>query len=512
MTIAVNANSKRVIGKRSPMLYGHFIEHFHRQIYDGIFDPSSPLSDEDGFRTDIIEAMRRIKVPVLRWPGGCFVSSYHWKDAVGPVRQPLFDKAWRVEDPNTFGTDEYIRLCAKIGCEPYICTNAGTGTPEEMSDWVEYCNLENEGRYAKQRIANGYEKPYKVKYWSIGNENYGHWEIGAKSADEWGRLVRESAKMMRHVDPEAQLSAAALTDLDWNINLLKNCGQYLDWISIHQYWDMMAEVNEPASYEECMAFTKNIARSVDEVRGILTAMGLEDSIKIAFDEWNLRSWHHPNVHTIRLGVDRNDYLSPRDKNDVNTTYTMADAVFSACFLNAMNRNCDLVGMANFAPILNTRGCIYSYDTGIVLRSTYHVFDLYVNYLGDTVVDLWTEEKLPTMCVLDKNGRETVVEALDLLATKWSDRQGMAVAAVNKQTTAAQEITLWTDGMESDEEREKTGAQVILYTVEGAGPDSYNDRDREEVRIEQKSLGAFRRGMQIELAPHSVNVIQIIPAS
>ncbi|MDE6388690.1 MAG: alpha-N-arabinofuranosidase [Lachnospiraceae bacterium] len=501
MTISVNINDKRITGKRDIMLYGHFIEHFHRQIYDGIFDPGNPLSDEDGFRTDIIEAMKKIKVPVLRWPGGCFVSSYHWKDAVGAERKPLFDKAWRVEDPNTFGTDEYIKLCRKIGCEPYICTNAGTGTPEEMSDWVEYCNLDHEGQYAKQRIANGFEEPYDVKYWSIGNENYGYWEIGAKSADEWGRLVRESAKMMMHVDAGAQLSAAALSDIDWNVNLLKNCGQYLDWISIHQYWDMMAEVNAPASYEECMAFTKDIARSVDEVRGILTAMKLEDKIKIAFDEWNLRSWHHPNVHTIRQGVNAEDYVEPRDKNDDNSTYTMADAVFTACFLNAMNRNCDIVGMANFAPILNTRGCIYSYDKGIVLRTTYHVFDLYVNYLGDTVIDLWAKDGIPAMNVHSKSGDEVSVDTLDLLAAKWSDREGISLAAVNKHASESQSIAL---------DYEADNAEITMYSVIGKSVDSYNDRDRNDVGIQEKKLGRFSRDMHVELAPHSVNVIQIIP--
>lgn len=501
MTISININDKRITGKRSSMLYGHFIEHFHRQIYDGIYDPGNPLSDEDGFRADIIEAMKKIKVPVLRWPGGCFVSSYHWKDAVGDKRKPMFDKAWRVEDPNTFGTDEYIKLCRKVGCEPYICTNAGTGTPEEMSDWVEYCNLDSEGKYAKWRITNGYEKAYNVKYWSIGNENYGHWEIGAKSADEWGRLVRESAKMIMHVDAGAQLSAAALADIDWNINLLKNCGQYLDWISIHQYWDMMPEVNQPATYEECMAFTKDIARSVDDVRGILTAMRLEDKIKIAFDEWNLRSWHHPNVHTIKQGMYKEDYVTPRDKNDDNSTYTMADAVFAACFLNAMNRNCDIVGMANFAPILNTRGCIYSYDKGIVLRSTYHVFDLYVNYLGDTILDLWSEDGIPTMNVNSKSGDKTVVDTLDILATSWSDRAGIALAAVNKHAFESQSISL---------NYEAEGAEVAIYSITGKSKDSYNDRDWNEVIIEEKKIGAFRKGMQVELAPHSVNVIQIIP--
>ena len=164
---------------------------------------------------------------------------------------------------------------------------------------------------------------------------------------------------------------------------------------------------------------------------MLAAMKLDKKIRIAFDEWNLRSWHHPNVHTVRQGTGKEEYITPRDKNDDNSMYTMADAVFTACFLSAMNRNCDIVGMANFAPILNTRGCIYSYPEGIVLRSTYHVFDLYVNYLGDTVVDLWTPDSVPGMHVTGKNGQETDVETLDLLATTWSDRAGTALAVVNK---------------------------------------------------------------------------------
>jgi len=496
--IEVFVEPKRVIGKRDKKIYGHFIEHFHRQIYDGIYDPESPLSDEDGFRTDIIEAMKKIKVPILRWPGGCFVSSYHWKDAVGENRKSLFDKAWRVEDPNTFGTDEYIKFCEKIGCEPYICTNAGTGTAEEMSDWVEYCNLENEGQYAKWRIENGNPAPYKVKYWSIGNENYGHWEIGAKSAEEWGLLVREAAKMIKHVDPTAELSAAALPDLEWNINLLKNCGDFLDWISIHEYWDMLPEKNDLATYEQSMAYTKNIDHAVAEVRGLLKAMKLDKKIKIAFDEWNLRSWHHPNVHTIEQGVDKKDYVDPRDKNDDNSQYTMTDAVFTACFLNAMNRNCDIVGMANFAPILNTRGCIYSYDEGIVLRTTYHVFDLYVNYLGDTIIDIWTDEP-PIFKVDSKEGEQIKLESIDLLATKWSDQDGIAVAAVNKDPLESQLLNLSINGDYN---------KIKLFTISGEDKDSYNDIDKNEVEIIETDLGKTRGDLKIELKPHSVNVIQL----
>lgn len=494
----LHVNRKRRLGQRDPMIYGHFIEHFHRQIYGGIYDPENPLSDEDGLRTDVLDAMRHIKVPVLRWPGGCFVSSYHWKDAVGEKRTPFFDKAWRVEDPNTFGTDEYVNMCRKIGCESYICTNAGTGTAEEMSDWVEYCNLENEGQYARWRIANGCEKPHKVKYWSVGNENYGAWEIGAKSAQEWGRLVAEASKMIKHVDPETELTAAALTDLDWNINLLRMSGQFLDWISIHRYWDDVHEHNDLADYETVMAFTNHTGDSIRKVRGLLEAMGLEKKIRIAFDEWNLRGWCHPNAHTVSQGVTKEDYLYPRDLNDDNSKYTMADAVFSACFLNECNRNCDIVGMANFAPIVNTRGCIYTYKEGIVLRSTYHVFDLYVNYLGDVILDAWSEGMKSMEARNSASGQTETTELIDVLATEFSDREGAALAIVNKHPDEAQEITL-------DLEAE---GEAVLYYIAGSSTESYNDVDREEVHIQREDMGVYTPGMRVSVKPHSVGVIQI----
>lgn len=487
----------RIIGLRSPMIYGHFLEHFHRQIYGGIFDPGNPLSDEDGFRMDVLDAMKDIHVPVIRYPGGCFVSSYHWKDGVGPERKPVFNKSWRVEEPNTFGTDEYIRLCRKIGCEPYICTNAGTGTTEEMSDWVEYCNLDHEGKYAGWRIANGHREPYHVRYWSIGNENYGSWEIGAKDRTEWGRLVAEACKMIRHVDPETELTAAALTDLDWNVSLLRNASQFLDWISLHEYWDPVHETNALADYETCMAYTNSCDHSVKEVRGLLTAMHLEHQIRIAFDEWNLRQWYHPGVMDAVQARTKEEYLLPRDKNDENSSYTMADAVFSACFLNAMNRNCDIVGMACFAPIVNTRGCIFTYAKGIVLRSTYYVFDLYVNYLGDIVLDSWTEEndRLP---VRNPDGEKDTTDAVDIVATAFSSKDGYAIAAVNKDPSDLKTVCL----------DFPAGGNVSVHYICGNSTESYNDVNHTEVSVLHKNLGIFTRGMPVLLEPHSVSVIQI----
>lgn len=492
----------RVVCERNDMLYGHFIEHFHRQIYGGIYDPESRFADDDGFREDVLDAMRRIKVPILRWPGGCFVSSYHWKNAVGTERVPMFDKSWRVEDPNSFGTDEFIRLCRKIGCKPYICTNAGTGTPEEMSDWVEYCNLENEGRYAKSRVKNGFPLPHNVMYWSIGNENYGSWELGAKSVNEWGRLVRESAKLMKHVDPKICLSAAALADIDWNIGLLKECGNYLDLISIHKYWNLMPEQNDLATYDETMAYTADLDAEIRKVRGLLTAMGLEKQIKIAYDEWNLRGWHHPNVHTIRQGATEDEYLKPRMKNDLNDSYTMADAVFTACFLNTLNRNGDIVDMANFAPIVNTRGCIFTHKDGIVLRSTYHVFELYTNYLGDKILDCFAENAEMTV-FKGKNGADEQAQTIDVLCTLKDGRT--VLAAVNKHPNEERELIInFEYGMQSPKKR---GFRVI--TVNGDSKDGYNDIDKTQVRLKEGEWQQSDSGLlKIILEPHSVNAIEV----
>ncbi|MBR5535328.1 MAG: alpha-N-arabinofuranosidase [Clostridia bacterium] len=490
-------NRERCIGKRDKMIFGQFIEHFHRIIYDGIYCPSSSLSDEDGFRSDVIEALCKIAPAIIRWPGGCFVSSYHWRDGVGE-RRTLFDKAWRVEEDNSFGTDEFVKLCQKLNCEPYICTNAGTGTAEEMSDWVEYCNLPCEGENAKLRIKSGNKEPHNVHYWSIGNENYGSWEIGAKTADEWALLVTESAKMMKRVDPTIQLSAAALSDVNWNLKLLERAGDYLDWISIHGYWDFPGANNECASYEQALAFTKNLDGAIKKVEGILAATGRSDKIKIAYDEWNLKGWYHPNSHTKHVPADKELYITPRDKNDDNSKYTMADAVFSACFLNTLLRHCNSVRMANYAPTVNGRGLVYVHDDGIVLRSTYHVFDMYINLLGEEVVDLWVQKSEITE-VKDKWNNKVVIDKLDAVATKCEDNT-LAIALVNKAEGENAEVAINAEG----------NKKWRLYTLNGESADSFNDVNHpDSVKIAETEIECDGETVKVILEPHSVNVLKAI---
>ena len=500
----VTFSGKNLIGQANKMIYGHFLEHFHRQVYGGVYDPSSRFADEDGFRSDVLEALKRIKTPIIRWPGGCYVSAYDWHYGVGKERIPTYDKAWRVEESNAFGTDEFVKLCRKLDCEPYICTNAGTGTAEQMSNWVEYCNLDNKGIFAKERIANGYPEPHKVRYWSIGNENWGGHEMGAKDAEEWGRLVRESAKMMLRVDPTLELSAASIDNLDWNLNLLRAAGKYLDWVSIHGYWDFSRDGVTFEDYNSVMLHTgEDISGGINRVRAYLTALGLEKKIKISYDEWNLRGWYHPHVMDIwnrdlKRHEDedfyQNQVLAERNKNDNNAIYTMADAVFSAAFLNACLRNCDLVHMACFSPVVNTRGAIFTHPDGIVLRPQYFVFELYSNLLKENVLNIWTED-VPVMTG-SQRGKVKTVDLVDVVVTQ--DGDGYAIAAINKDAEAEQCIDLSVIGDEIKE--------VRIHTLNGPSVDSYNDIDRTDVGVTVTKWAPYTG--KVCLAPHSVNVIEL----
>lgn len=433
-------------------LFGHFVEHFHRQVYGGIFEPGSPLSDERGFRTDVIEAMRELAPPVVRWPGGCYVSSYHWLDGVGPDRRPHYDKAWRVTDPNTFGTAEFVAWCRAIGAEPYVCTNAGTGTAEEMSDWVEYCNLPaGRSRWADLRAEHGSIEPFDVRYWSIGNENYGDWEMGAKTAADWSVLVRESAKMMRHVDEDLVLLTAARADLDWTLPLLQAAGPHLDQISIHGYWDVLNQVEAPSGYLTAVGHSLGPQADIERARAIVGATGLDDRVGIAFDEWNLRGWHHPVGNAPAA-------IAARDLNDVNSTYTMADALFTASFLNACLRHADVVRMANIAPSVNTRGPLYVHPDGVVHRTTFHVLAMYATLLGQRV--------LPSTATSDALAGADV-PLVDQLATVDEAGTILTLALVNRDPTSSVPCDVRLGGHPLEGTYDAT-------VLDGPSADAYND--------------------------------------
>ena len=489
-SMRVNIDLDRVIGLRDTLFFGHFLEHFHRQIYGGIYDPASPLADSQGFRADVVAALKKIKPSVIRWPGGCFVSAYHWRDAVGPLRVPSFDKAWRVEEPNTFGTDEFVAFCKVVGTEPYLCTNAGTGTPEEMSDWVEYCNLDHDGRWARLRRANGHLAPHNVRYWSIGNENYGWWEIGAKDAGEWGCFVAEAAKMMKRVDHTITLSAAATADLQWNLNLLQTAGRYLDLVALHDY-PARGETN----YITCMSRLRQAEERITAMEHTLGVLGLTDRIRIAFDEWNPRGWHHPG-HADIQGPSTPEW--PR--NDENATYTMADAIMYAGFLNSCLRHCRGVAMTNLSPVVNTRGAIYTHPEGLVLRSTYHVCDLYVNHTYSEILDAFVDA--PTFTARVEDGTEASILAGDVCVTLDRPSNRLAVALSNLHPDDDLTCRLWVPGS-------ILRGDGTLRTITGVSANSYNDRDHpDDIQIRTTTVPCASDMCTLRLPAHSVNVLTL----
>ncbi|KFC70627.1 Intracellular exo-alpha-(1-_5)-L-arabinofuranosidase [Devosia sp. LC5] len=481
---SIVADSRLGGQKWDRMIFGHFIEHFHTQIYGGLYEPGSPLSDDRGFRMDVIEAMRELKTPIMRWPGGNYVSDHHWYEAVGRDRIASYNKAWRVPEPNTFGTDEFIAWCKEVGCEPYICTNGGNGTAEEMSNWVEYCNGRYDTRYAMQRQQNGNQKPFGVKYWGIGNESYGDWQIGAKTVSEWGPYVAESAKMMRAVDEDIILSAAAVPDTEWTLALLRAAGRYLDLVSIHGYWDRLSQVENPSDYMTAIMQSENPGQMITQTRNVIGAAGFTGKVKIAFDEWNLRGWHHPDG----TGDDK---INARDLNDIPQTYTMADALFSASFLNACLRNGDVVTMANMAPSVNTRGPLYAHKNGVVKRTTFHTMKMYVDQVRELMIDARVDGPQLT------HGGKSVAR-VDAIVSK--DNAGTTVTLVNRDPSAAAGCRIVLDG-------QALQGEFTADILEGDSPDAFNSVEAPNAVVPRQAVLADQDGIY-SIPPHALCMLHI----
>lgn len=480
----------------SPMIFGGFLEHFDRQVYGGVFDPGSPLADAKGFRRDAIAALKELKCPVVRWPGGCYVSGYHWEAGVGQTRKPSDDMAWGVVEPNTFGTDEYVELCRLAGWQPYICNNAGNGTVAEMKNWVEYCNA-SAGPYAQRRKDSGYEQPRNVNIWSIGNENWGQHEIGYKPIEQWAPLVLEAAKAMKAADPKIQLTAAALPSKEWTIPLLKQAGPFLDYISIHKYWLPLWEKNNMPDYLTCIMQSDGPEQMIADYIGVLAEAGYRGRIKIAFDEWNLRSWHHPGFP--RKSVQ--NYADPevarlvaeRAKSDIASQYSMADALFAASFLNACLRHAEDVGMANIAPIVNTRGPLFVHPKGIVKRTHFHAMAMYANQLEPRVANLELQSDKLT------HGKHAVA-MVDAIATVNAAGNAWSLAIVNRHPDQAVACTVKLKNVLLDGTYE---AQVLA----GDTPESFNDIDHPNRVVPVKTQLTFTQGVA-KLPPHSLTIVKV----
>jgi len=469
------------IGALDKRCYGQFIEHLGECIYGGVWvGRGSKISNEKGFRLDVLQAVRELNPPLIRWPGGNFASGYHWKDGIGPIdqRPKRYDMAWGAEEPNHFGTDEFIEWCRLIGAEPFIVVNAGNGTPEEAAQWVEYCNSARDTYYSSLRRKYGHEKPYGVKLWGIGNELWGDWQIGfCEDGAECARRTVEFANEMRKVDPSIELVAVGCEDPEWNVEMVKRAGKYFDYLSIHFY----CFNNKP--YRELVAVPMDVEQRLRDVYNLIRAVTrkyeIKREIKIAFDEWNV--WY------------------PEAKGPFFTQITsVKDAIFTAGVLNALQRLCNLVPISTFAQTVNVLPLIIAAKDGrMILTPQYLVFRMYCNNRGIYVLNTSTDSELYM-----SNEVGGYVPFVDVSATISEDRKTLYLYALNRNENDSVELQVVFKGFKA-----RSGIQQF---VAGESIDEKNTfEDPNRVKIEEISVKNIEAEANIELKPHSVNVIKFL---
>ena len=350
-------------------IYGQFAEHLGHLIYGGIWvGPNSPIPNIDGIRKDIVEALKEIKVPVLRWPGGCFADTYHWMDGIGPKdkRPKMININWGgVTEDNSFGTHEFLELCRLIGCEPYITGNVGSGTVEELSQWVEYCNSDNVSPMTDLRKKNGMDKSWGVKYWGVGNES---WGCGGNMTPEfYADQVRRYGTFMHNYGDNKLfkiVSGPNGDDYNWTTVLMKDAAPYFNGLALHYYsWanQKTAADFDEAGWFDIMKKTLKMDELITKHSEIMDKYDPFKRIALDVDEWG--TWYKVEPGT-----------NPGFLYQQNT---MRDAVVAACNLNIFNNHCDRVRMANIAQVVNVlQAMILTKEDKMILTPTYYVFDLY----------------------------------------------------------------------------------------------------------------------------------------
>ncbi len=488
----VKIDAEQVTARVNPRIYGQFIEHLGRCIYGGIYEEGSPLSDAQGYRKDVQAVVERLRPPVIRWPGGNFVSSYHWEDGVGPKdRRPVrFDTAWFAVEPNRFGTNEFMEYCRRVKAEPYFCINLGTGTVEEAANWVEYCNSVEKTHYADLRRQHGYAEPHNVKLWGLGNEIYGTWQAGHKSAEDYAKVALEAAKMMKWVDPSIQLVACGAGDPKWNLTVLEVLGPIVDYISVHtyvggdDYYELLGSVKRAEDLLRLTDSAIEIAMSRGGARrqNAFETTTPEKRIEIAFDEWNV--WYRR-----RDGRDRSV------KNKLEEPYDLRDALWTASMLHLFERWGDKVTMANMAQMVNVIAPIVTSPQGLYLQPNYFPMELYRAESGDRVLESWSEgPRFSTKA----NGE---LPYLDICATRDS-AGAIAIGVVNRHKDRA----LRAQFEIASAEPRRSGR---VFTINGPSPDARNTFEAPNVvTMARSEFNAFGPRFAFEFPAHSVTLLKM----
>ena len=486
----------RRLGTVDRRIFGNFIEHLGRCIYGGIYDEGSPLSDERGFRKDVMEAVLPLRVPVLRWPGGNFVSGYHWLDGVGPAdqRPRRSELAWYAEESNRFGTNEFIRYCRAIGAEPYICVNMGSGTMDEAQAWVEYCNGTGNTSWANLRRQHGHPEPHRVRYWGLGNEMYGTWQIGHLSAEDYVKKARAFAMVMKRTDPTIELIGCGHNGWsDWDAVVLEGLAPIVDYHSIHVYTGTADHYGTVFQSHQAERAVRICAALIERVR---YAQRITHPIAIAFDEWNV--WYRTRSHADRVG-------------GVEERYNLSDALAVATYLNGFIRQCRVVRIANLAQLVNAIAPIFTDKRGLFLQTIYHPLRLYAEHTREVALDLLVESptlELPPATEEQGGGRVHHVadlgpfQLLDATATCDAAGREVTLAVVNRDRDRGHAATIeLADG--------GTTGGAIASEVNGPDVGATNSFEQPRlVDVRERRLEVCGRRFTHEFPAHSLTVLRL----
>ncbi|MFA9464579.1 MAG: alpha-N-arabinofuranosidase [Velocimicrobium sp.] len=381
------------IGEVDDKMYASFTEHLGRSIYSGIYEPEHPGADEDGYRQDVMELVKELNVPLIRYPGGNFVSCYDWHDGIGPKedRPKRMDYAWASIETNEFGIDEFVRWAKKVGVEPMIAVNLGTGTMKDAGDLVEYCNHPGGTYWSDLRIKNGNREPYNIKYWCLGNEMEGSWQAGHLSAEDYTKKALEAAKIMKWVDPSIKLVACGSsyemlpTYMEWDRTMLSELYNQVDYLSTHNYSMNAGQgiANFMASYKQLDDHIKNTSRAIEYVKA---KNHYKKDIKICLDEWNV--WNFQDIKLDSLddlqGLTTFEMTSAGKWETappiLQEKYSLLDALVVGGLGITLLNNADVVEIACLAQLINVIAPITTIrNGGIYKQAIYHPFHMLSKY-------------------------------------------------------------------------------------------------------------------------------------
>ena len=490
----ISIDKYNILSDIDKRIYGSFIEHLGRAVYEGIYQPSHKTADKDGFRADTLALVKELSVPVVRYPGGNFVSGYNWEDGVGPreKRPTRLDYAWRVKETNEVGLNEFVTWCKKAGAEPMMAVNLGTRGMEEAKALLEYCNHQSGSAMADLRRSHGYEHPHNIKLWCLGNEMDGEWQMGHKTATEYGRLAAETGRIMKTYDRSLEMVVCGSSSMhmatfgEWEREVLTHTYGIADYISLHTYWGNR-ENDTPSFLAETVNmdnFISSVISVCDYVKAIKRS---KKTVNLSFDEWNV--WYHSNKDHHPDWCEH-----PHELEDI---YNFEDALLVGSALITLLRHADRVKIACLAQLVNVIAPIMTSDTGAWRQTTFYPF-MHASTLG--------RGKVLNTVVLSPTYECRITDRapyLDAVVTENEEDGSLTVFAVNKSLDESMEMVC--------DMRQFSDYRVISHIVlEHDDMKAVNTEDDpynvvpHEGGVSSNDKGDFRA----VLNPHSWNVIRL----